>query len=152
MLRDEVDFRKSQGDSVDEDYVTSRVAQMEQEATRQEKDALSEYGMLTGTDLQISPLRRALAVFGLSADDIGVLSIHGTSTQANEANETHIWNDIFNSLSRTPGNAVPIMVQKSLCGLAEGGSAAWQFAGLIQTIGSGVVPDNRNAEFVHSYS
>ena len=28
-------------------------------------------------------LRRALAVWGLTADDIGVLSIHGTSTGAN---------------------------------------------------------------------
>ncbi len=40
------------------------------------------YGLLEGYDC-IAPLRRALAVWGLNADDIGVLSIHGTSTVAN---------------------------------------------------------------------
>ena len=39
--------------------------------------------MLQGSDLRIAPLRRTLAVWGLTADDIGVLSIHGTSTGAN---------------------------------------------------------------------
>ncbi|KAG8694164.1 3-oxoacyl-[acyl-carrier-protein] synthase, partial [Ceratobasidium sp. 395] len=47
------------------------VAEIEQEATRQEKDALATYGMLEGTDPRIAPLRRALAVWGLTADDIG---------------------------------------------------------------------------------
>lgn len=102
--------------------------------------------MLSGSDPSIAPLRRALAVFGLTPDDINVLSIHGTSTKANEKNETQIWNDIFTLLGRTPGNAVPIMAQKSLCGHSKGGSAAWQLAGLIQTVGSGIVPGNRNAE------
>ncbi len=46
----------------------------------QEKDSLAMYGMLEGYDPRIAPLRRALAVWGLTADDIGVLSIHGTST------------------------------------------------------------------------
>jgi len=41
------------------------------------------YGMLEGSDPTVAPLRRALAVWGLTADDIGVLSIHGTSTTAN---------------------------------------------------------------------
>lgn len=41
------------------------------------------YGMLEGSDPRIAPLRRALAVWGLTVDDIGVLSIHGTSTNAN---------------------------------------------------------------------
>lgn len=152
MLREEIELRKSQGESIDDEYVSSRVTQIESEAARQEKDALAVYGMLVGNDPHISPLRRALAVFGLTGDDIGVLSIHGTSTQANEANETHIWNEIFNSLKRTPGNAVPIMAQKSLCGHAKGGSAAWQLAGLVQSVGSGIVPGNRNAEYVfYSY-
>lgn len=61
----------------------SRVADIEAEAARQEKDALAMYGMLEGSDPRIAPLRRALAVWGLTADDIGVLSIHGTSTNAN---------------------------------------------------------------------
>lgn len=65
------------------DFVASRLAHIEEEAHRQEKDALATYGMLQGADPRIAPLRRALAVWGLNADDIGVISIHGTSTKAN---------------------------------------------------------------------
>ncbi|KAI5122922.1 hypothetical protein M0805_007600 [Coniferiporia weirii] len=148
LLREEVEFRKSQDEIVDEEYVSTRVAQIEQDAARQEKDAMAVYGMLSGTDPRISPLRRALAVFGLTPDDIDVLSIHGTSTKANEKNETQIWDDVFSTLGRTLGNAVPIMAQKSLCGHSKGGSAAWQLAGLIQTVGSGIIPGNRNADNV----
>lgn len=86
LLQDEIEYRKSQGHPVDEEYISSRIADVEQEAARQEKDALSTYGMLHGTDPRVSPLRRALAVWGLTADDIGVLSIHGTGTGANVRN------------------------------------------------------------------
>jgi fatty acid synthase subunit alpha len=113
---------------------------------------LATYGMLMqsseGADPRIAPLRRALSVWGLTADDIGVLSIHGTSTQANEKNETYMWNTILKTLDRTAGNAVPIMAQKSLVGHSKGGAAAWQMAGLLQSIASGVVPGNRNADNV----
>ncbi|KAI0787467.1 fatty acid synthase [Fomes fomentarius] len=146
QLHDEIEFRKTRGDSVDDEYFATRVADIEKEAARQEKDAISTYGMLEGTDARIAPLRRALAVWGLTADDLGVLSIHGTSTGANEKNETHIWNDVFTNLGRTNGNAIPIMAQKSLCGHSKGGSAAWQLAGLLQSIESGIVPGNRNAD------
>jgi fatty acid synthase subunit alpha, fungi type len=57
-----------------------------------------------------------------------------------------IWNDIFTSLARTPGNAVPVMAQKTLVGHSKGGSAAWQAMGLLQTIGTGIIPGNRNLE------
>jgi fatty acid synthase subunit alpha, fungi type len=130
----------------------SRVADLEAEAYRQEKDVLATYGMLMqnseGADPRITPLCRALAVWGLTADDIDVLSIHGTSTQANEKNETYMWNTILKTLDRTAGNAVPIMAQKSLLGHSKGGAAAWQMAGLLQSIASGTVPGNRNADNV----
>jgi fatty acid synthase subunit alpha len=96
-----------------------------------------------GTDSRIAPLRRALAVWGLTAEDIGVLSIHGTSTQANEKNEMYMWNTILKKLGRSSGNAVPIMVQKRLVGHANGGAAAWQMAG--------VIPGNRNADNVDAF-
>jgi len=83
LLRDELEFRKTQGESLDDEYFSSTVANIEKEASQQEKDALAMYGMLEGTDPRVAPLRRALAVWGLTADDIGVLSIHGTSTGAN---------------------------------------------------------------------
>ncbi|KAF7312560.1 Fatty acid synthase subunit alpha [Mycena indigotica] len=151
QLQEEVELLKAQGDAVDDEFFGARVANIEKEAAQQERDALAMYGMLEGTDPRVSPLRRALAVWGLTADDIGVLSIHGTSTKANEENETRIWNDIFTSLARTPGNAVPIMAQKSLLGHSKGGSAAWQMAGLLQTVNSGIVPGNRNADNIDSH-
>jgi fatty acid synthase subunit beta len=97
--------------------------------------------MLEGQDARVAPLRRALAVWGLTPDDIGtlkhwarsiisltdtgrsgVVSIHGTSTQANEKNETAVYNDIFVNIGRTPGNAVPVMAQKSLTGVLFSGA------------------------------
>jgi fatty acid synthase subunit alpha, fungi type len=72
--------------SVSESYqpsIASRLVAIEQEAVAQEKQAIGTYGMLEGSDPSIAPLRRALAVWGLTADDIGVVSIHGTSTVAN---------------------------------------------------------------------
>lgn len=151
QLHEEIAFRKSKSEDVSESYVSERLASLEADAARQEKGALAMYGMLEGTDPNIAPLRRALAVWGLTADDIGVLSIHGTSTKANEENETRIWNDIFTTISRTPGNAVPVMAQKSLLGHAKGGSAAWQMTGLLQTIITGVVPGNRNSDNIDSH-
>ena len=88
QLKDEVEYRKSQGDAIDEDYLATRVADIEKEAARQEKDAIATYGMLEGVDPRVAPLRRALAVWGLTADDLGVLSIHGTSTGANVSTAT----------------------------------------------------------------
>ncbi|KAG8716660.1 3-oxoacyl-[acyl-carrier-protein] synthase [Ceratobasidium sp. 394] len=124
------------------------VAEIEQEATRQEKDALATYGMLEGADPRIAPLRRALAIWGLNADDIGVISIHGTSTKANDLNEPHVYNDIFTAIQRTPGNAVPVIAQKNLTGHPKGAAAAWMLLGLCQSINSGIIPGNRNADNV----
>lgn len=146
LLQEEMQHRKDQNETIEEEYVSSRIADLEKEAKRQEKEALAMYGMLEGSDPRVAPLRRALAVWGLTADDIGVLSIHGTSTVANEENETLIWNDIFTTIGRTPGNAVPVVAQKSLLGHAKGGAAGWQMAGVLQSVITGIVPGNRNSE------
>jgi fatty acid synthase subunit alpha len=99
-----------------DDFLRERIALIESEAVRQEKDALATFGMLAGHDDRVAPVRRALAVWGLTPDDIGVVSIHGTSTQANEKNETSVYNDVFTNIGRTPGNAVPVIAQKNLTG------------------------------------
>jgi fatty acid synthase subunit alpha len=119
---------------------------IEEEAKRQEKDALATYGMLEGSSPSIAPLRRALAVWGLDADSVGVISCHGTSTKANDKNESNVYNQQFTQLGRTPGNAVPVIAQKSLTGHPKGGAAAWMFNGMIQTINSALVPGNHNAD------
>jgi hypothetical protein len=100
QLKEEIEFRKNQGEALDDDYFSSRVADIEKEASRQDKDALASYGMLEGADPRISPLRRALAVWGLTADDIGVLSIHGTSTGANVSFSTYFCHMFVDRLYR----------------------------------------------------
>ncbi|EAU85370.1 fatty acid synthetase alpha subunit [Coprinopsis cinerea okayama7 len=150
QLQEEVAYRKQKGEEVNQEYIDTRLAGLEEDAARQEKGALAMYGMLEGYDPEIAPLRRALAVWGLTADDIGILSIHGTSTKANEENETRIWNDVFTTISRTPGNAVPVVAQKSLLGHAKGGAAAWQMGGLLQSLLTGIVPGNRNSDNIDS--
>jgi fatty acid synthase subunit alpha len=94
QLQEEVQYRKNQNDTIDEEYIVSRIADLDKEAKRQEKEALAVYGMLEGSDPRIAPLRRALAVWGLTADDIGVLSIHGTSTVANVRNRPLLRTDL----------------------------------------------------------
>lgn len=148
QLQHEIEALKAENSVVDDDYFASRVADIEKEARRQEKEALATYGMLEGSDARVAPMRRALSVWGLTADDVGVLSIHGTSTGANEKNETEIWHNILRTMGRTHGNAVPVMAQKSLLGHSKGGSAAWQMAGLLQTVITGIIPGNRNSDNV----
>ncbi len=79
-----------QPESSREEFFRERIASIEAEAARQEKDALATYGMLEGSDPRVAPLRRALAVWGLTPDDLGVVSIHGTSTMANVRNPSSL--------------------------------------------------------------
>ncbi len=71
MLKEEMKLRANA--ESEETHLQERMTLIEQEATRQEKDAMATFGMLEGTDPRIAPLRRALAVWGLKADDIGKL-------------------------------------------------------------------------------
>lgn len=96
--------------------------------------------MLEGSDPTVAPLRRALAVWGLTIDDIGVASFHGTSTKANDKNESSVFNHQFSHLGRTKGNACPVIAQKWLTGHPKGGAAAWMMNGMTQSVLSGIVP------------
>ncbi|EPQ27448.1 uncharacterized protein PFL1_04986 [Pseudozyma flocculosa PF-1] len=91
-------------------------------------------------------LQRALASFNLTADDIGVISAHMTATKANDKNESHVYQELFTRMGRTPGHAVPVMAQKWLCGHAKGGAAAWALNGVLQSINTSIVAGNRNAD------
>ena len=97
QIREELQAAKAQGE-VDEEYFATKIADVERGGARQEKEALATYGMLEGSDLRIAPLRRALAVRSLAPDDFGFLSIHGTSTGANERNETHLEQCVHSNL------------------------------------------------------
>jgi phosphopantetheine--protein transferase-like protein len=91
-------------------------------------------------DPAIAPLRAALAVFGLSIDDITVASFHGTGTAANDVNESAVTHAQMEHLGRTRGAPVFCVAQKSLTGHPKGAAAAWMVNGALQMLGAGVVP------------
>ena len=96
----------------------------------------------------VPALSAALERFGLSADDIAVVSKHDTSTKANDVNENRLHGAIQKGLGRSPGNPLYVVSQKSLTGHSKGGAAAWQIAGVLQAMHSGVLPGNKNLEDV----
>ena len=91
-----------------------------------------------------SPLGRALATLGLTADDVTVVSKHDTSTEANDPNEAFVHETIQQALGRTSGAPLRVISQKSLTGHSKGGAAAWQMAGLCDVFETGTVPGNAN--------
>ncbi|CAN5270651.1 type I polyketide synthase [soil metagenome] len=95
-----------------------------------------------------SPLAKGLSALGLTGDDIGVVSKHDTSTNANDPNESELHERLATALGRSDGNPLLVISQKSLTGHAKGGAAAFQLAGLCQVLSSGLVPPNRSLDCV----
>lgn len=94
----------------------------------------------------IAPMKAALATWGLSIDDIGVVSMHGTSTKANDVNEGDVINTQMEHLGRRQGNPLLCVCQKSLTGHPKAAAGAWQLNGCMQMLQEGIVPGNRNAD------
>ncbi|KAJ2598230.1 fatty acid synthase alpha subunit Lsd1 [Coemansia sp. RSA 1721] len=131
----------------EEVFMRERTEFIHKEAARQEGEALDLWGnSFWRQDPRISPLRGALAVWGLTADDIGVASFHGTSTKANDKNESQVFESQFQMLGRSPGNACPAICQKWLTGHPKGAAAAWMLNGVMQVLRTGIIPGNRNAD------
>ncbi|KAJ2616190.1 fatty acid synthase alpha subunit Lsd1 [Coemansia sp. RSA 1365] len=97
-------------------------------------------------DSEISPLRGSLAVWGLSPDDIGLASFHGTSTKANDLNESEVLNAQLAHVGRTPGHVIPVVCQKWMTGHPKGSAAGFMLNGVIQSLRTGIIPGNRNAD------
>ena len=95
-----------------------------------------------------SALARSLGALGLSADDIGVVSKHDTSTDANDPNESELHERLAAAIGRSDGNPLFVISQKSLTGHSKGGAAAFQLVGLCQVLGSGTLPPNRSLDCV----
>lgn len=95
---------------------------------------------------EASPLARALAEHGLGIDDIGAVSLHGTSTPVNDPHETGIFQDIFEHLGRTRGLPALAVSQKAVTGHTKGGASACQLIGVIQMMRDSVVPGHLNLD------
>ena len=150
-IHDEIDAMKAQsGESFDEKlFAQERVAHIEKESIRQEKELLRSLGNnFWKSDPSIAPLRGALATWGLTIDDLGVASFHGTSTKANDKNESSVICQQLRHLGRSKGNAVLGIFQKYLTGHPKGAAGAWMMNGCLQVLNSGLVPGNRNADNV----
>ncbi|KAF2280046.1 uncharacterized protein EI97DRAFT_108781 [Westerdykella ornata] len=152
-LKDEIEAHKSRADPshpFDESaYWEHRVAQIRQEAKSAEKEALNHYGnSFWKQDPTIAPLRGALATWNLTIDDLGVASFHGTSTVANDKNESDVINQQMSHLGRSKGNALLGIFQKWLTGHPKGAAGAWMMNGCLQVLNTGLVPGNRNADNV----
>ena len=93
-----------------------------------------------------SELVRALSEFGLTVDDIGAVSLHGTSTPVNDPHETGIFQDIFEHLGRTRGLPALAVSQKAVTGHTKGGASACQMIGVMQMMRDRVVPGHLNLD------
>ncbi|CAJ2512315.1 Uu.00g053300.m01.CDS01 [Anthostomella pinea] len=147
-LYEEVSAMQSQGHEFDaKEYTQERAVHVEKEAARQVKEALRSFGNnFWKQDSSIAPLRGALATWGLTIDDLGVASFHGTSTKANDKNESSVICQQLRHLGRKKGNAVMGIFQKYLTGHPKGAAGAWMFNGALQVLNTGLVPGNRNAD------
>ncbi|KAH7042148.1 hypothetical protein B0J12DRAFT_674785 [Macrophomina phaseolina] len=149
-LQEEVAAMKSQDPNFSEsEYMADRAAHIEREAKRQEKAALFSLGNnFWKQDPRIAPIRGALATWGLTIDDLDVASCHGTSTVANDKNESDVLCQQMKHLGRKKGNAILGIFQKYLTGHPKGAAGAWMVNGALQVLNSGLVPGNRNADNV----
>ncbi|KNC31770.1 hypothetical protein FF38_08275, partial [Lucilia cuprina] len=133
----------------DEQAMGTPIESVLDDLKRQEREAQRTWGNdFWVRNTGISPLKGALAQFGLTIDDIGVASFHGTSTQANDKNESASINDMLTHLGRSPGNPVLGIFQKYLTGHPKGAAGAWMMNGVLQVLETGLVPGNRNADNV----
>ncbi|KAK5093824.1 beta subunit of fatty acid synthetase [Exophiala xenobiotica] len=150
-LHEEVAAMKDQsGFGFDEKaYTEERAAHIDREAKRQEKEAQYSLGNnFWKQDSRIAPLRGALATWGLTIDDLDVASFHGTSTVANDKNESSVICEQMAHLGRKKGNALLGIFQKYLTGHPKGAAGAWMLNGCLQVLNSGLVPGNKNADNV----
>lgn len=150
FVHDEMEAMKAQGSAFDKkEYAQERILYIEKEADRQGKELLRSMGNnFWKNDASIAPLRGALATWGLTIDDLGVASFHGTSTKANDKNESSVICQQLRHLGRTKGNAVLGIFQKYLTGHPKGAAGAWMMNGCLQVLNTGLVPGNRNADNV----
>lgn len=113
-----------------EAFLSARTNDLRLEAGRRLAAEQRQWGQEFGHgDPRIAPLAHALARFGLSVDDIGVASFHGTGTRANDTNESAVLQRQLEQLGRSRGNVCLAVCQKYLTGHPKGAAAAWMLNG-----------------------
>lgn len=133
-------------------YVQDRTAHIERKAHHLLTQALNTWGNdFWKEEPRIAPLRGALATWGLTIDDLTVASLHGTSTQANDKNESDVLAKQMKHLGRKEGNAILGVFQKHLTGHPKAAAGAWMLNGGVQMFETGLVPGNRRADNVDKY-
>ncbi|KAI9826791.1 MAG: hypothetical protein M1819_007262 [Sarea resinae] len=133
------------------DYRRESILQIENQARRQEREAQDALGnSFWKNDPRISPIRGALATWGLTIDDLDVASFHGTSTRLNEKNECDVMQRQLSHLGRAKGNTILGVFQKYLTGHPKGAAGAWMLNGCLQSLTTGLVPGNRNGDNIDS--
>lgn len=95
-----------------------------------------------------SRLAKQLGAYGVSIDDVAVVSKHDTSTNANDPNESDLHTRIGHALGRDAGNPLFVISQKTLTGHAKGGACVFQVGGLTQLFQTGVIPANASLDCV----
>lgn len=129
------------------EFSRERISSIQAEAKVQRQEALYTYGNhFWKGDHRISPLRGALATWGLTVDDLDIASFHGTSTTVGDKNELKVIQQQLSHLGRTKGSPVIGIFQKYLTGHAKGAAGAWMLNGCLQVVNHGLVPGNRNAD------
>ncbi|KAJ3326414.1 3-oxoacyl-[acyl-carrier-protein] synthase [Blyttiomyces sp. JEL0837] len=149
-LADEVDELKESSESGDiQAFIKERTEFIEKEGQRKEMAAIAAWNHdWWKNEPSVAPIKGALATFGLTVDDIGVASFHGTGTKANDYNESSALNQQLAHLGRTKGNVLPSIFQKHLTGHPKGAAAAWMLNGVLQVLETGIIPGNRNLDNV----
>lgn len=85
-------------------------------------------------------MRWALRSAGIDKDRIGYVNAHGTSTPANDLNETMAFKSLWGDKDSVP----PVSSTKSMTGHTLGAAGGIEAIASIQAIDSGVLPPTRN--------
>ncbi|MEX2541729.1 MAG: beta-ketoacyl-ACP synthase II [Trueperaceae bacterium] len=85
-------------------------------------------------------MRWALRSAGIGAEAIGYINAHGTSTPANDLNETLAFKTVWGGAKSVP----PVSSTKSMTGHTLGAAGGIEAIAAIQAIDSGVLPPTRN--------